>query len=238
MKLSILSFFGAVAGVCPASAFVPPQTHTNNGPHLQAVDTVMAVEPTYVIASVGAAVSAIAGAAIAFGRKVAGDAAVTTKSELVAPEPEVIDVSIPYDAAAMLSYNVYGKSSSTKVDFDQFKSLYYEQMVAEVKATVQARKVNKMKSVLATLESDANAIKSQIDALFGDSSAVSTAPSVSQIAADSAASKNSADLSIDYNGAAKLAYAFSDKTMDFDSFRKVYEAETVAMVAAKNPYKK
>jgi hypothetical protein len=237
MKLSIF-MFGAVASVCPATAFVPPQTSTNNGPYLQAVDTAMAVDPTYVIAGVGAAVSAIGGAAIAFGRRVSGNGAVANKSEVVAAKPEVIDVSIPYDAAAMLSYNAYCKTASTQVDFDQFKRLYYEQMVAEVKATVQERKVNEMKSVLATLESDATAIKSQIDALFGVSSEVPVTPSAPKVEAEPVAPANSVDLSIDYNGAAKLAYANSDKTMEFDAFRKAYEAETVAMVAAKNPYKK
>lgn len=49
---------------------------------------------------------------------------------------------------------------------------------------------------------------------------------------------NGADLSIDNNGAANLAYASSDKSMDFESFRKVYEAETVDMVSTKNPYNK
>lgn len=237
MKLSIF-MLGTMAGVCPVSAFSPPQGRPQNVQSLQAVDTAMAVDPTYVIAGVGAAVSAIGGAAIAFGRK-GGESIAAKKSPAAIVKPEVIDLSVPYDAAATLAYNAYTKTFSTKVDFEQFRSLYYEQMVAEVKAAVQERKVNEMKSVLADLENDASTIKCKIDALFGRSSEVSETPSnPAKIDAAPATLVNESDVSIDYNGAAKLAYASSDKSMDFESFRKVYEAETVAMVSEKNPYKK
>jgi hypothetical protein len=237
MKLSIL-MIASMAGVGPASAFVTPptQTHRNNVHTLSAVDTAMAVDPTYVIASVGAAVSAIGGAFVAFGKKTGGTTASTTEIPAVIAEPEVIDVSIPYAAKALLAYNAYTKSSSTEVDFKEFQSLYYEQMVAEVKATVQERKVDEMKAVLADMENEASAIKGQIDALFGVAAAAE--PSVTKVEATSVIPANDVDLSIDYNAPAKLAYASSDKSMDFESYRKVYEADTVAMVSAKNPYKK
>lgn len=167
MKLTIF-MLGTVTGVCPSSAFVPPQTYTNNAISLQAVDTAMTADP-YVIAGVGAAVSAVGGAVIAFGRKGGEKNAASSKRSVIA-EPEILDLGIPYDAAAELAYNAYLESSSAEVDFHQFKGLYYEQMVAEVKATVQERKVDEMMTVLANLQNDASLIKGQVDALFSESS--------------------------------------------------------------------
>jgi len=232
MKYSLIAL-AAITRIAPSSAFVvPPLTPTKVNPSannnsLAAVDAAMAVDPTYVLAGVGAAVSAIGGAAIAFGRNLGRSTTATkTPAAVEVAEPELIDVSIPYDAAALLAYHAYAESSSSKVDFKQFKSLYLEQMVAEVKATVQERKVNEMKAVLNHLENDALSIKGKIDALFSEADIIS------------ASSANDIDISIDYDSAAKLAYALSDKSLDFESFREVYESETVAMVAAKNPYKK
>ena len=109
-------------------------------------------------------------------------------------------------------------------------------MVAEVKATVQKRKVDEMKSVLAGMESDVAVIQDKIAALFGSSDDSNDTENTLQLHA-SIADADDVDLSIDYNGAAKLAYASSDKSMDFESFLDVYKADTVKMVAAKNPYR-
>jgi len=246
MKIARILVLATIIGTDPGSAFVPSRAQSsssNNASGLtsSAVDAAIAIDPTYVIASVGAAVSAIGGAAIAFGRKGGEKADSTGKVVKAVAEPEPIDVSVPYDAAASLAFDAYAKSSSKKVDFKQFQNLYYEQMVAEVKAKVQERKMNDMKMLLAEMENEASGIQQQIDALFSAPesvaespvSATATAASVTPVAA-----AKGVDVSIDYNSAAKLAYASSDKSLDFESFRKVYEAETVAMVAAKNPYRK
>jgi len=246
MKLARIIVLATIVGTDPVSSFVPSPTQSsssNNASRLtsSAVDAAMAIDPTYVIASVGAAVSAIGGAAIAFGRKGGDKNASTAKVAKAVAKPEPIDVSIPYDAAAYLAFDAYAKSSSKKVDFKQFQSLYYELMVAEVKAKVQERKINEMKMVLAEMENEASGIQQQIDALFSASASVAESPvsAVATVASVTpAASAKGVDLSIDYNSAAKLAYASSDKSLDFESFLKVYEAETVAMVAAKNPYRK
>ncbi|KAL3780780.1 hypothetical protein HJC23_006718 [Cyclotella cryptica] len=246
MKISGIIVLATIVGTDPVSAFVPSPAQSstsNNASRLttSAVDAAISIDPTYVIASVGAAVSAIGGAAIAFGKKgdEKNDSSVNVVKAIAEPEP--IDVSIPYDAAASLAYDSYAKSSSKKVDFKQFQSLYYEQMVAEVKAKVQERKINEMKLVFEAMENEASGIQKQIDALFSAPESVVESP-VSAAAAEasptSVAAAKGVDLSVDYNSAAKLAYASSDKSLDFEAFRKVYEADTVAMVAAKNPYRK
>lgn len=227
-----------LTGSVTASAFVAPVRSScveNNCSSLSAIDTAMAINPTYVIAGIGATVSAIGAAAIAFGRK-GGESIATAQVRDIPAEPEIIDVSIPYDAAALLAYDEYTKSSSAEVNFKEFKNFYYEQMVAEVKATVQKRKVDEMKSVLAGMESDVAVIQDKIAALFGSSDDSNDTENTLQLHA-SIADADDVDLSIDYNGAAKLAYASSDKSMDFESFLDVYKADTVKMVAAKNPYR-
>lgn len=171
MKITTIAFATTVA-IDAASAFVAAPTQSSsckNVSPLSAVDgaMTMAMDPTYVIAGVGAAVSAIGGAAIAFGRRGGkSDAPAIAQPEL---EPEPIDVSIPYDAAASLAFSTYTESSSAKVDFKQFQTLYYEQMVAEVKAKVQERRVNEAQLLLTDMESDASAIKSKVEALFATS---------------------------------------------------------------------
>jgi hypothetical protein len=246
MKLARIIVLAAIVGTDPVSAFVPSpaqSSSSNNASRLtsSALDAAIAIDPTYVIASVGVAVSAIGGAAIAFRRKGGEKTASAAEVVKAVAEPEPIDVSIPYDAAASLAFDAYAKSSSKKVDFKQFQSLYYEQMVAEVKAKVQERKINEMKMVLADMENEACGIQQQIDAMFNAPESVAESPVSATATAASVtpvASAKGVDLSIDYNSAAKLAYSSSGKSLDFESFLKVYEAETVAMVAAKNPYRK
>jgi len=224
MKFSSI-LLTALSGASSASAFIAPnvqQTRTNSHLPLNVVDTAMAVDPTYVIAGVGAAVSAIGGAAIAFGKNQQKEGTTRVPQANVEIPPEIIDVSIPYDATALLAYNTYSKNSSAEVDFSEFRNLYYQQMVAEVKASVQERKFQELKN-------EATSIKCRVDELFGSNN------EKAEIVTD--VESNNMDISIDYNAAAKLAYASSNKSMDFESFVKVYVADTVAMVAAKNPYK-
>lgn len=245
MHLARIIVLATIVGTDPASAFVPSPAQSSSSNNARftssAIDAAIAIDPTYVIAGVGAAVSAIGGAAIAFGRKGGDKNASIAKVAKTAAEPKPIDVSIPYDAAASLAFDAYAKSSSNKVDFKQFQSLYYAQMVAEVKSKVQERKINEMKMVLAEMENEASGIQQQIEALFSAPESVAESP-VSATATTASvtpvASAKDVDISIDYNSAAKLAYASSDKSLDFESFLKVYESETVAMVAAKNPYRK
>jgi hypothetical protein len=60
-------------------------------------------------------------------------ATVTKKTAKV--EPEKIDISIPYNAAAMLAYSAWkGGANFDQATFDKFEPLYLEKAVAEVSA--------------------------------------------------------------------------------------------------------
>lgn len=244
MKLSQVTLLATVF-ITPSSAFVVytnPTARTRNY-HLAAVDAALAIDPSVIIAGAAAAVAAVGGVVFTNMKGTVNVNGATAVMIEESTEPKPIDVSIPYDAAATLAYNQYVTSSSNnKVDFEQFKSLYYSQMVAEVKAKVQEGKVNEMKMVLSELEGDAADIKQQIEVLFDPSKALfaetESAPVAAKVAEPVAAAPvASVDISVDYNAAAKLAYEASDKSTDFESFRALYEEDTVAMVAAKNPFK-
>ena len=74
-------------------------------------------------------------------------------------EPEPIDVSIPYDAAAVLTYLKYKgvKSISDTADFEKFKKLYEEATVAQVT-------LKKMQRDVAAMEADAVAKQKALEA--------------------------------------------------------------------------
>jgi hypothetical protein len=88
------------------------------------------VDPLYIAGAVGIA-------ALAFLVKGGASDGETTRAanESATPEPEAIDVSIPYDATAMLAYNAMCAVDDKEFDeakFSAFKKAYYELAVAEV----------------------------------------------------------------------------------------------------------
>jgi hypothetical protein len=90
-------------------------------------------------AAFGGIAAAVAGAGAFLLRQVTGKetpAASTTAGAVSEPEIEVIDVSIPYDAAALLQYRkmkgINFAMAIDEQDFAQFKALYEEKTVADV----------------------------------------------------------------------------------------------------------
>ncbi len=204
---------------------------------LNAVENAVTSAPDILLAAgaalttVGAAAAAALGKLPSFGKSSSldglnGDA--IRKGNDAAPQ--IIDVTIPYDAASRLAFESYPEKDG--VDFAQFQMLYESQMVAEVKAKVQERKVREMQLALDELEKDVAEIQLQIEELFRPTTTVDEETVVDGSASDSA-SGIPVDLSIEYDAAAKLAYEASDKTMGFAAFRARYVEETVAMVSAK-----
>jgi hypothetical protein len=136
------------------------------GAMMDTIDS-LGVEPIYAVGAAGIA------AAFAFlSTKGAGEgtskagAAMAKKKK----KTETIDVSIPYDAAALLAYKEWRtEAAEGEKEFDtdlytQFKDLYYEMAVAEVVMKVKSRNLSSFtgsvkkaaKPVLAAEKEDAN----------------------------------------------------------------------------------
>ena len=98
------------------------------------------MSPDTLPAVIAAGFTAVAGAV---GAVVSKGGAKTTKVEEVAPEPEPepIDVSIPYDSTFMLAYEaaLSEEASFDQAQYDQFKTLYEQSVVADVTAKKYAR---------------------------------------------------------------------------------------------------
>ena len=76
------------------------------------------------------------------------DATAPKKAKPVEPEPEPIDVSIPYDAAIVLAYQkAFGKEPEMKGEcYQEFKKLYLEQAVLEVTYKQKTKAMNEFVS--------------------------------------------------------------------------------------------
>lgn len=113
----------------------------------------MDFDQTTIIA--GGAVAAIAAAAAAFMGKGGEDSTESSSASAVEEaEPEPIDVSIPYDAAARLAF-AGSKLSASK--FQEFEALYLKKTVTDVTAKKMARDVVEMEKVAAKLAQDLEA---------------------------------------------------------------------------------
>jgi hypothetical protein len=180
----------------------------------------MGIPQLAIEAAAGAAALVAGVGAFIMGKKKSSD----DTTPAVAEEPEPVDVSIPYNAAAILAYEEFMGKTTEGVDpatFAKFEALYEEKVVAQVTAKKVARDFeDKIKSVDAEL---AKLLKS------------STAPAPAAAApAPAPVVAEKIDLSIPYDAAAKLAYDKSDKSMTFDAFKVQFEADAVADVIAKN----
>ena len=97
----------------------------------------------------GAAAAVAAGLAAVFGSK--NGAAAGAASGEAADEPEPIDVSIPYNAAAMLAFK---ETKLPQSKFEEFEALYLAKSVAHVTARKMVRDVAEMEKMEAKLEKD------------------------------------------------------------------------------------
>jgi hypothetical protein len=122
----------------------------------------------------------------------------TSKSETKSLD-ELVDVSVPYDAAAQLAYNASDKTMA----FEDFKQQYLADAVADVIAKQRQPKK--------------------------PAAPVAAAPVVEATSIPAAM----IDVSIPYDAPAALAYASSDKTMEYSEFKAKYEADAVADVMSK-----
>jgi len=244
MKVSTICLFSCSISLHGQAAAFAPQLHTHSSlpsshhsitsssssSSLNAVENAVSSAPDILLAA-GAALATLGAAAAALGKLPSfggsADQSSRVNGNAIGTEaaPEIIDVTIPYDAASRLAFESYPDDG---VDYVQFKMLYESQMVAEVKAKVQERKVKEMQLVLDELEKDAAEIRFQIDELFRPKTTVDE-----ETVMNDSGSVTSVDLSIDYDAAAKSAYEASGKSMEFETFRERYVEETVAMVSAK-----
>jgi len=134
-------------------------------------------------------------------------------------EPEIVDVSVPYDAAALLAY-----SASDKVlDFDSFKANYIAESINLVKSN---------RPVDVSIPYDAAAKlayeKSDKSLLYSDFKVKYETDAVADVI-----SKRPVDVSIPYDAASKLAYEKSDKSLPYSDFKVKYETDAVADVISK-----
>ena len=102
-----------------------------------------------VIVAAGGAAAALAAAL--YGKN--GGATTSTGGDAAVeePEPEPIDVTIPYNAAAMLAFDA---TKLPKSKFEEFESLYLAKTVADVTVKKMAREVVEMEKVAAKLTKD------------------------------------------------------------------------------------
>jgi hypothetical protein len=141
--------------------------------------------------------------------------------ESVKAPVEEIDISIPYDAPAMLAYEASDKSMA----FDDFKAKYLADAVALVKSK-QPIDISIPYDAAAKLAYEA----SDKSMAFDDFKVKYLADAVELVK-----SKQPVDISVPYDATAKLAYEASDKSMAFDAFKAKYLADAVAIVKSKQP---
>ncbi|CAJ1968587.1 unnamed protein product [Cylindrotheca closterium] len=105
----------------------------------------------------GGAVAAVAAAAAAFLENNNKDTSGVASGKAGVAEPEAIDVSIPYNSAALLAFSE-AKLPKSKSKFDEFESLYVAKTVADVTVKKMARDVVAMEKVAAKLTKDLEAL--------------------------------------------------------------------------------
>lgn len=150
--------------------------------------------------------------------------------EKLSVEPEKIDVSIPYDAAARLAY----ETSDKAMKYVDFKAKYEMEAVELVKSKrpVPAKSAVASPSVDVSIPYDAAAKL----AYEGSNKSMSYNEFKGKYEADTIAmvkSKRPVDLSIPYDAAARLAFHATDRKIPYEMFKADYEAKAVAEVTAK-----
>lgn len=152
--------------------------------------------------------------------------------EMKSSEANPIDVSIPYDAAALLAYEEAGSSG----DYAAFKAQYE----ADTVAMVTAKKITREGKTEVPAKSTAPDLSIPYDAAakLAYEASDKSVPyehfkgEYEAKAVELVKSKN-IDLSVPYDAPARLAFEKSDRKTPFADFKTKYEADAVAAVIAK-----
>jgi hypothetical protein len=140
MKVASLVICAALIGHC--TAFTVGYAATKSSTSLRAMEGDFA-------GAVAAAV-AVAGIGGFFAMKKTSKKTTEAQSKTV---DILIDISIPYNAAAVLAYNEWrGDAELDETPFERFEPLYLEKAVAEVSAKKIAREISKVDADLAELK--------------------------------------------------------------------------------------
>lgn len=134
---------------------------------------------------------------------------------------EVIDISVPYNAAARNAY----EASDKALTFEKFEVKYLAEAVALVKSK---RPVDISVPYDATAKLAYEASDKAMP--YVDFKVKYLAEAVALVK-----SKQPVDISVPYDAAAKLAYDASGKSTSFPDFKAKYHADAVAMVKSKRP---
>jgi len=134
-------------------------------------------------------------------------------------DAEPIDISIPYDAAALLAYEATEKS----ISFEEYKPKYYEETVAFIKSK---------QPIDISIPYDA-AAKLAYEATDMSISFEEYKPKYYEETVAFIKSKQPIDISIPYDAAAKLAYEATEKSISFEEYKPKYYEETVAFIKSK-----
>ncbi|KAL3941833.1 MAG: hypothetical protein SGBAC_003879 [Bacillariaceae sp.] len=158
MKTPLLITAAALIGPSEAFSTVGPASRPSSALYDAAIlDQITQGGDQMMIAAGGAAAVAAAAAAALFVNKNGGDGtAIAGKG--VAAAPEAIDVSIPYNSAAMLAFS---GTNLPKSKFEEYESLYLAKTVADVTAKKMARDVLEMEKIAAKLAKDMEALSAQ-----------------------------------------------------------------------------
>jgi hypothetical protein len=132
---------------------------------------------------------------------------------------EIIDVSVPYDAAARLAY----EASDKALTFEEFEVKYLAEAVELVKSK-QPVDVSIPYDAAAKLAYE----QSDKSMAFAEFKTKYLADAVALVK-----SKQPIDVSVPYDAAARLAYNASDRSAPFTEFEKKYKADAIAEVIAK-----
>lgn len=141
----------------------------------QAVGTIENLSPETIAEGFAAAVAGIGGI-FAFGQKGDSKEEKSTPKVKAKAEPEPIDVSIPYNSAALLAFQEWtGGKRFDKALFDQFEPLYIQKTVAQVSGKKMAREYEE---AMGRVNAAINDVDSKLAGLkSGDSASAATTAS-------------------------------------------------------------
>jgi hypothetical protein len=160
--MKVVPLFVSAALVSQSSAFTVgrpvPVVRSQSPTQLEIAD---GVDPES-MSAVAAAVAGIGGIFAAMGGK-KGEKVDTKKAAKVAPE-SLVDVSIPYNSAAMLAFQEYGADASLFADFEP---LYLEKAVAQVSSKKIALDFARdLEAAMQAKEATVKTVDGKIEALF------------------------------------------------------------------------
>lgn len=162
MKFSCTAVAAGVlaTGAQAFMAGTSPVAFTKQGSSKTQLAAIEALGDDATMAAVAGGIVAALGGAAAF--SMGGNESGETKEVVVEPEPEPIDVSIPYDAAARLAYDgwraEFEKGAFDAAEFEKFKEIYEEATVMEVSMKKMSRdmeaKMGQMEGKITSLKKE------------------------------------------------------------------------------------